>query len=219
MRNLRRISEKYEFSLDGKQISLIFFLIVLLIGLSFSIGVMYGKGLKKIEKPEIIGKEEKPLEPILPPDNVVQVQPPKIIEGQQSEVNKEDYTFYKTLTEKTSPPGIEGEGEKPKEVTIPPPEITDKPVQEKIQKKEEIKQKEELTGEYAIQVVAYNDREKARAMVKRLKSEGFNAFVEEGKSGNKRIFRVKIGYYRTREAAEKVLKELKKENLAGFITK
>lgn len=220
MRNMRRISEKYEFTLDGRQISLIFFLIVLLIGLSFSIGVMYGKGLRKIEKPEIVVQEERTPEPLVPPDSVATTQPAQGgSETRQVEEKKEDYTFYNTLTEKTPPPGIEGKTEETKEVVIPPPVEEQKSVEEK-PKQEETKKKEQTKGEYAIQVIAYNDRDKARSMVKKLNSKGFNAFIEEGKSGNKRIFRVKIGYYTTKEEAERAIKELKKrENLTGFITK
>lgn len=219
MRNMRRISEKFEFSLDGMQISLLFFLIVILIGLSFSVGVMYGRGLRKIEKPELAVQEEKPQEVLAESKQESNVQPPQTT----------DYTFYESLTKETPPPGIEPGTETQGEVIVPPPAEEPKQTQEATppveMKKEENKESEKTIksssrGEYSIQLIAYNDREKARRMVKRLKSKGFSAFIEEGKSGGKRIFRVKIGYYDTKEDAEVVARELKKkEGLTGFITK
>lgn len=233
MRNMRRISEKFEFSLDGRQISLFFFLIVLLIGLSFSVGVMYGRGLRKIEKPKLVAQQEKPEEVLSESEQAPNVQQPPSNQTGSTEAGKTDnYTFYESLTKETPPPGIVPGTEKQKEVIVPPPVEEPKIAQETIPpaetKKDEKKEKKEFEkvikssgkGEYSIQVVAYNDRDKARTMVKRLKSKGFSAFVEEGKSGGKKVFRVKIGYYNTRDDAEKIARELKrKEGLTGFITK
>jgi cell division septation protein DedD len=229
MRNMRRINEKFEFSLDGRQISLLFFLIVLLIGLSFSIGVMYGRGLRKIEKPAIVAQQEKP-EKVLPvPEQEQNVeQPPSTPSVAATPGKSENYTFYESLTKETPPPGIEPAGEKQKEVVLPSPsdaEEKTKAVIPQVEMKKETKESKETVkpsskGEYSIQVIAYNDRDKARSMVKKLKTKGFNAFIEEGKAGGKKIFRVKIGYYDTREEAEGVARELKKkEGLTGFITK
>jgi len=225
MRNIRRIREKFEFSLDGRQVSLLFFLIILLIGLSFSIGVMYGKGLRKIEKPEISVKEEQPPAVVVEPAQPApESQPGSVVKEESS---GKEYTFYDALTKETPPPGIEGGTKEQSGVVIPPPEEK-KPVEEKVMPEQKTPEAPPVSsevsamskGEYAIQVVAYNDREKARSMVKKLKSRGFNAFVEEGRAGGKRVFRVKIGYYKTRDDAEKAVKELKKkEGITGFITK
>ncbi len=231
MRNMKKISEKFEFSLDGRQISLLFFLIVLLIGLSFSIGVMYGKGLKKIEKPELAVQQEKPAE-VLPESEQAKVEQPASSQpGTDVSGKAETYTFYESLSKETPPPGIEPTTEKQKEVLLPPvseggeqgnervPQVHTK-IDEQKEKKESEKTIATTTkGEYSVQVVAYNDRDRARSMVKRLKSKGFNAFIEEGKSDGKRIFRVKIGYFNTKEDAEMVKKELKKMGLNSFVTK
>lgn len=233
MRNMRRINEKFEFSLDGRQVSLLFFLIVLLIGLSFSIGVMYGRGLRKIEKPNLVAQGEKPENVLSGAVQAPVTQPSLSSQAGPAEAGKTDnYTFYESLTKETPPPGIESETEKQKEVVVPAPvektvitQETMPPPEKQKEEKKEKKETEELIksvskGEYSIQVVAYNDREKARAMVKRLKSQGFSAFIEEGKSGDKKVFRVKIGYYNTRDDAERAAKELKKKvGLTGFITR
>ncbi len=231
MRNMRRISEKFEFSLDGRQISLLFFLIVLLIGLSFSIGVMYGRGLKKIEKPDLAVQEEKPLEILAESEQAKVQQPGSAQPGTDLPAKTDTYTFYESLSKETPPPGIEPGVEEQKEVLLPPSsegaeqsKETVPPVETKREEQKEKKESEKTIttatkGEYSVQVVAYNDRERARSMVKRLKSKGFNAFIEEGKSGGKRIFRVKIGYFNTKEDAERVTKELKKMGLNGFITR
>lgn len=233
MRNIKRITEKYEFSLDAKQISLLFFLLILLIGLSFSVGVMYGRGLKKIEKPEIVQGVEKPPE-VLAEQKESQGGKESGSEKGAEPTRGDNYTFYNTLTTDTPPPGIAQTQEPQKSVVIPPPEEATLPekksesvtgpgketLEERVPKPASEEVKTETAGEYVVQVVAYNERERARSMVKKLKSQGFNAFIEEGRSRGRRVFRVKIGYFKNRTEAEKALKELKKKNgINGMITK
>jgi len=71
---------------------------------------------------------------------------------------------------------------------------------------------EEPAGQgYVVQIAALNVRSDADAMVKRLASKGYAAYVLAPVSGMPSVFRVRIGKFNTRRDAESVAAKLQKE--------
>jgi len=71
------------------------------------------------------------------------------------------------------------------------------------------------SGEYSVQVAAYNVKSQAEAMVAKLKKKGYEARV----SGTSAPFRVKIGHYATESQASAVMRSLKAKQINGFVVK
>jgi cell division septation protein DedD len=71
---------------------------------------------------------------------------------------------------------------------------------------------EEPPGQgYVVQIAALNVRSDADAMVKRLTSKGYAAYVLAPVSGMPSVFRVRVGKFNTRREAENVAAKLQKE--------
>jgi cell division septation protein DedD len=71
------------------------------------------------------------------------------------------------------------------------------------------------SGEYSVQVAAYNVKSQAQAMAARLKKNGYEARV----SGTAAPFRVRIGHYATQAQATAVMRSLKAKQINGFVVK
>ena len=67
---------------------------------------------------------------------------------------------------------------------------------------------------YGVQIAAYETREQANAVVKRMNKRGLSAHVD----GDSKPYRVRIGRYETRKEAEAALARLKKQGQKGFVT-
>jgi DedD protein len=62
-----------------------------------------------------------------------------------------------------------------------------------------------------VQVAALNARNEADAIVKKLMSKGYAAFVQPPVSGSPAIFRVRVGPVTTRQEADALAAKLQKE--------
>ena len=62
-----------------------------------------------------------------------------------------------------------------------------------------------------MQVAALNARSEADAIVKKLVSKGYAAFVQPPVSGSPTVFRVRVGPFPTRQAADALASKLQKE--------
>lgn len=69
------------------------------------------------------------------------------------------------------------------------------------------------TGNWSVQVAAYNVKTQAAAMVTKLKQRGYEARVD----GEKAPFRVRIGQYATAAQASAVQRSLKAKQITGFV--
>jgi cell division septation protein DedD len=67
--------------------------------------------------------------------------------------------------------------------------------------------------EYSIQVAAYDTREAAEALAKRLSTRGYNVRV----IGTNKPFRVRVGRYPTRDRAAEVVRQMAQVNVKGVI--
>ena len=71
------------------------------------------------------------------------------------------------------------------------------------------------SGEWSVQIAAYNVKSQAQAMTARLKKSGYEARV----SGTAAPFRVRIGHYATQAQATAVMRSLKAKEINGFVVK
>jgi cell division protein FtsN len=71
------------------------------------------------------------------------------------------------------------------------------------------------SGEYSVQIAAYNVKSQAEAMATKLKKKGYEARV----SGTSAPFRVRIGHYATEAQATAVMRSLKAKQISGFVVK
>jgi cell division protein FtsN len=71
------------------------------------------------------------------------------------------------------------------------------------------------SGEWSVQIAAYNVKSQAQAMTARLKKNGYEARV----SGTAAPFRVRIGHYATQAQATAVMRSLKAKQISGFVVK
>lgn len=154
---------------------------------------------------------------------------------------KEDFTFYKTLTEKgdktvsidlkpkprvEEPVSIKIEGapaEAAKQKQEPPKMLevkADKPSAVKQFAARPAARQEPSRTRYTIQVGSYPERALADEEMKNMKRRGYAAFVVASAIPDKGTwYRVRIGSFGNRQAAEKLAKELRsKEGIEGFIT-
>jgi len=66
-------------------------------------------------------------------------------------------------------------------------------------------------GGYAIQVAAFNARDEAETLVKRLLGKGYAVFLVTPQAGQPPMFRVRVGKYQQRAEAERVAARLERE--------
>jgi DedD protein len=64
---------------------------------------------------------------------------------------------------------------------------------------------------FAVQIAALNVRSEADAIVKRLASKGYSAYVLASSSGTPSVYRVRVGKFPTRREAESIAAKLQKE--------
>lgn len=166
-----------------------------------------------------------------------QLLPPLPEVGAEKPPRQEDFTFYKTLTEKEdktvsidlkpkksnrADAGLrvqkEAEPEKKIEIKIDKKQAEGRESNEKAEQKPEKNAKAGVR--YTIQIASYNERGMAEEEVRRMKKRGYAAFIVSSELPEKGTwYRVRVGSFSNRSAAERLLNELKtKEGLSPFIT-
>lgn len=134
----------------------------------------------------------------------------------------EEFTFYKTLTEKENK--TVSIDVKPRPVE-PPPQVVKREVPQEAsispETKTAIKPAAAAGGKlrYTIQFASYPEKRLAEAEVKNMKKQGYAAFVVAFEQGKGTWYRVRLGRFTNRADAEKLLREVKsKEGGSPFIT-
>jgi len=158
---------------------------------------------------------------------------------------KEEFTFYKTLTDNTDktvsidlkakPANEEKKPEKPqaapkeKRIEIKVEKEAPSPVKPKqassnqpqtSAKKESARASTDVKLRYTLQTASYQEKEMAEDEVKRLKKSGYAAFISSSHLPGKGIwYRVRLGSFSNRSAAEKLQKTIhSKEGISPIIT-
>jgi len=152
-------------------------------------------------------------EPLPPLPDMISQQIPK----------PEEFTFYKTLTEKenkTVSIDVKSRPVEPAPVTPKREAVTE--VRSKPDTKTELRSAPVAAGgklRYTIQLAAYPEKNLADEEVKNKKRQGYVAFVVPFKQDKSTWYRVRLGRFTNRADAEKLLRELKaKDGGSPFIT-
>jgi len=137
---------------------------------------------------------------------------------------KEEFTFYKTLTDKNdktvsinlkpAPSHDETKTEKKQPVAEPPAkqqnQAANKPPQVQAKKEAAQPSSSSVRIKYTVQLASYQEKELADADVKKLKQRGYAAFIVSADVPGKGTWhRVRIGSFSNKAAAEKLQKEIK----------
>ena len=216
--------KKAYIELTRKGFCLWLFIIILVSGWMFTLGVLVGRGTAPVDFD--IEKLQKEL--LALKQAVVRKELQKITSESEAGLKKSDLGFYEKLKEPDSnePPMVA----KPTPKKSPPPKLkpikaqTKKPVkaatqttQSKTTSSPSIK-KASPKGSYTIQVASIKDASAADRLVVKLRKKGYPAYQVRAEIPNKGIwYRIRVGPYAKREAADPVLKRLKKDNQDGFI--
>jgi len=143
----------------------------------------------------------------------------------------EEFTFYKTLTEKdnkTVSIDVKPRPAEPAPQTVKREAVAE--VRSKAETRTELKASPPSTvlkpapaaggkPRYTIQLASYPEKGLAEEEVKNKKKQGYAAFVVAFNQGKSTWYRVRLGKFSNRADAEKLLKELKsKEGGSPFIT-
>jgi cell division septation protein DedD len=149
-----------------------------------------------------------------------------------SGVKQEEFTFYKTLTDKTDrtvsidlkPKPVKEESKPVKQpISVEAPKTISIPLATKQApppaKKEPAAASSSTKLRYTVQTASYKERYMAEDEVKRLKRRGFAAFVVSSELPGKGVWhRVRLGSFSNKAAAEKLQKSVRdKEGLSTLV--
>jgi DedD protein len=229
---MRDYEEKsyYEIQLDNKQLILVFLAAVTVCVLIFVLGVMIGKGQKEAEY-AAGARDEKKLAAAEPDTNV----PQQALSDIASESRTEEEPVpaepiaepvvekkpSKPEPEKKTPAKEKPEA-KPKEKSEEKYafEDLDKTEQEPVEKKtvqtaKDTSVEEELAdsgkSRYTVQVMATSSKPKAEEQISRLRSKGYKPFLDESRSGQASVFKVRVGRFSDTDEAKKMASKIKSD--------
>ncbi len=227
MRDDHRIKDRYELSLDNRQIVTFFVGAIVVIGTVFVLGVVVGKKLAagpgRGNAPDLLSALD---------EKAAAMEQVKTSPAPEARL-----TFPEELTKKpaaapvkenSAPP--EAPAEPPKVAMVPSPPVPVEPVKPE-PAREKIKQAiaaiEKPTAEasnggpaFTLQLSASQAREDADRFAARLRAQGYHPYVVESDVKDRgRWYRVRMGKFSSKEAAAKFLDDFHRETkLEAFVT-
>ncbi len=212
----------HEIQLNGKQLVFLFmFATVVLVG-TFLCGVMVGRGVRAERGDQSAQTTDAPS--ATPPPKTPSTSAPT---GKgQSPVPPEpaENDYYKSLTAKKpddeslkSPakpkaePAAPPASSKPASAAAAPPPAAEKAKPAPAPVADQSQPAAVTSGGFAVQITALRDRGEADAIVKRLVTKGYPAYVLNPVPGKPPVYRVQVGRYKNRGDADRIAGRLKKE--------
>ena len=210
MKDIGKITDRYDYSFDARQMGLVIFGVAAIAALVFVLGVSVGIQWQRKKQPEAL-PQAKAQTGILQA-RAVPAAPPVL-----KPVTTSRAAFVPATTASA----------KPRSVTLTFPKVlTSKndsvaPLVEKKQEKEKAKDNHAETGRYTVQLGAYKDASAAKAKATMLKKKGYDARVysASGRKGGYN-YKVHVGTFQTKEDAASEAKKLSaSERTASYVTK
>ena len=203
--------------IERKQLVLVVVMILAVAGVSFSLGVMYGK--QNREAPAVAVEAESSKLPA-----VARIEPPpKPVEAETPD-KPEQLTFYENLPKGKQAPlgsGINLPPEQKAEslVTVKKAEAAPASQPPKAAPKTQAKAPASSAGDFVVQIASFRTGEDAAKLAGRLKTYDLTVFVETADLGEKGVWhRVLSGPFPSRENAEKAVNFLReKERLSAIV--
>ncbi|HEX2229648.1 MAG TPA: SPOR domain-containing protein [Candidatus Binatia bacterium] len=157
-----------------------------------------------------VGKEIEARKGVRPEEPLVKVPvrpPPKGAADAESAKNKDDLTFYNTLTKTPAVAPVE-EKTAEKFMELSNQAGRDGRRESKLEQAESAEAKTNGKS-WSVQVNSFPDEKSASELIDRLKNKGYNAFVTEANVNGKIWYRVRVGRFASREEATKTEAALK----------
>jgi cell division septation protein DedD len=226
---MRDYEEKsyYEIQLDNKQLILVFLAAVTVCVLIFVLGVMIGKGQKEAEMAAAT-RTEKNVAASEPDSNAPQQAVSDITTDARAEEKTVPQKTVKTLQpvepKQKEPEKTAAVVEKPQQKYAY--EDLDKTEQEPVVEKEkppavetvsknttvEEEQPRPVGGaQYTVQVMATSSKPKAQEQLSILKSRGYKPFLDETKTGDMSVFKVRVGKFADTQDAKAMASRIKSD--------
>ncbi len=214
---VQQVATRSQRRIERKQVVLIAFLIFVVAGVSFCLGVIFGQSGGSL--PGFSADSKKPKLPMVV--NIAPPPPPK--EASAKPEKEEKLTFYDNLPKGKQAPlgsGINLPPERKKVATKTkkskaklvslPPVTTQKPVTPPAASTD---------GAFVVQIASFRTSEDARKLTSRLKSHKVTTFIESANLGEKGVwYRVLAGPYTSREKADQAAAFLQeKERLSVLV--
>lgn len=224
MREGRRVRERFEMSLEPKQLALLFVLVLVILVLVFALGIIVGRGLKSPVTPPttadvLDGDEAPPVGEAASPETAATEgdDAPKLKFYGEGATAPHSEASALAQEDEVGPPAPAAAPAAPK-AKAEKPKAAEKKAEKKTEKKSEAKAKG--TGKFTIQVSAFQSRSQADHLVSTLKHKGYDAYIAQASIPGKGVwYRVRIGNYASRDAAQAVANSLKrKENITTYVT-
>jgi DedD protein len=217
----------HEIQLNGKQLVFLFmFATVVLVG-TFLCGVMVGRGVRAERGDQSAQATElpsapAPTAPATPPPSAASSSPAPAGKGQApAPPEPADDDYYDNLTKQKPDDESLKSPSKPKPAATPkPPPASAAPAPAPDKAKptpppppvaDQSQPAAVTSGGFAVQITALRDRGEADAIVKRLVTKGYPAYVLNPLPGKSPVYRVQVGRYKSRGDADRIAGRLKKE--------
>ena len=221
----------HEIQLNGKQLVFLFmFATVVLVG-TFLCGVMVGRGVRAERGDQSAQTTDAPAATTPPPTSATT--PPSApatpapAGKDQSPVPPEpaENDYYKSLTaQKPDDESLKASAKRKPDAAAPPPASKAAPASAAAAPPAPEKSKPApppvadqsqpaavTSGGFAVQITALRERGEADAIVKRLVTKGYPAYVLNPVPGKPPVYRVQVGRYKNRGDADRIAGRLKKE--------
>ena len=221
MKEIGKLKDRYEVSLDSRQFGLALFGAVALAALVFVLGISVGH---QWEKRKVA--EANALVPAVPAKAVPAVPPAPVAPPVYTPV-----TTAAAMPPGTQPPDAgkkDGVKNNAREITVEEkkldgltfPKVLASNNKNTAPLTPEKKAKSGGAGGYTIQVAAFNDEAAARAKADKLKKKGYDAHVFTADKKGKYRYKVRVGSYGSKDEAAGAAKKLKTgEKIAPYIVK
>jgi len=221
----------HEIQLNGKQLVFLFmFATVVLVG-TFLCGVMVGRGVRAERGDQSAQTTDAPAATTPPPTSAT---PPPSAPATPAPAGKDqspvppepaENDYYKSLTaQKPDDESLKASAKRKPDAAAPPPASKAAPASAAAAPPAPEKSKPApppvadqsqpaavTSGGFAVQITALRERGEADAIVKRLVTKGYPAYVLNPVPGKPPVYRVQVGRYKNRGDADRIAGRLKKE--------
>jgi cell division protein FtsN len=232
MRDVERLREKHEFSLDDRQIAALAFCTGLLFAGVFALGLMLGRHSAPPPAPDLAAMDEAAKKPAAeevapnrptaraPAPQAAPAPPPAPAAEAAEEEAPEQGKPPESLAAQPPParPAQHAQADAP-HALVPPPQRTPmvvppppRPVQVASTATVELPPPPKDPGQFTVQVGASQDRADARKLVQRALTGGLKPYVVEADLGAKGTwYRVRVGAFADKDAATRYRKDVERE--------
>lgn len=219
MKDLDRGKERYDFSIDARQLGLVLMAVAVIVALVFTLGVSVGVQWERKKSGEpmraaMAASRSAPKAAAGATAHPVPAAPPVLAPVTTTTGARTDKAGGRRVT---AAAGARPEKQEPP-VSLTFPKVLTSNTRNTAPLKQDEKKNEVRARKYTVQVGAYNEKDAAKARVDKLRKKGYDARVYNA-GGKKYAYKVRVGSFGTRaEAVQAARKMQSAEKVSPFIT-